>query len=382
MAVAYAPITGSVLEWAIRDAGVSAGELADRVEATEAQLRGWMYEDSQPSTKQLKNLAKALSRPESFFFLEGPPKKQPTPAEFRHFAGSNGRPGPQTLEGIKLARRVQKTHAWIRQRGNEDPISLPEINASQDVEIAAGIIQVWLDWSTSAQTGGTEAATAKEFRNALQAKGILALNLTLDENATRGFSLHHSYAPLVAANTRDPHPARLFSYAHELVHLCLGEDAVCGTNGSQKGIERFCNRVAAALLMPKRAFVEYKNLKFGSVIVSEIKQVTTIKNHFRVSMRAASIRLEGLGLASRSLYSLVDNTATVDKKSSGGRYTPGQERTRPVIRVDQYGHEFINNLFGAEKKGLLRRRQISELLSVSEKELNHVQQLSSAGVDA
>src|SRR3546814_15415300 len=56
------------------------------------------------------------------------------------------------------------------------------------------------------------------------------------------FRSHDPYAPLVAANTRDPHPARLFSYAHELVHLCLGEDAVCGTQGAKQGLERFCNR--------------------------------------------------------------------------------------------------------------------------------------------
>jgi Zn-dependent peptidase ImmA (M78 family) len=210
----------------------------------------------------------------------------------------------------------------------------------------------------------------------------LALNLTLDDGISRGFSLHHRYAPLVAANTRDPHPARLFSYAHELVHLCLGEDAVCGTHGAKRGIERFCNRVASALLMPRRAFIEFKTSKFGAELIYDLKQVTAVKNRFRVSMRAAAIRLEELGLAASGLYEKVDSTATVDKKK-GGFAVPGQEpRTRPIIRVDQYGHEFISTLFSAEEKGLLRRRQISELLSVSENELGRVQQLAAIGADA
>ena len=375
-----APITGSVLDWAIRDTELTLGEVADKVEVNEAQLRAWMFEDSYPNTTQLKNLSKALGRPESFFFLEEPPKQQPTPAEFRRFAGSNGRPGAKTIDGIKLARRVQKTHAWIRQRG-EGPVALPSIEVDDNVEKVAELLRTWLGWSTEHQTDATEATVARDFRSALQTKGILALNLTLDDGISRGFSLHHPYAPLVAANTRDPHPARLFSYAHELVHLCLGEDAVCGTRGAKQGIERFCNRVASAILMPRRTFIDFKNMKFGVEKISDLKQITTIKNRFRVSMRAASIRLEELGLASSGLYEKVDNTATVDQKKSGFG-APGQEpRTRPIIRVDQYGHEFISTLFSAEEQGLLRRRQISELLSVSEKELGRVQQLAAIGTD-
>lgn len=383
MAAKPAPITGSVLEWAIRDSGLTSGEIADKAEVSETQLREWMYEDSQPSTTQLRRLAKTLGRPESFFFLETPPQKKPTPAEFRRFAGSTARPGTHTIEGVKLARRVQKTHAWIRQRGHEDPVPLPSIRGENDVEEVAERLRSWLGWSTTTQIQGTDAAAAKEFRTALQAKGILALNLTLDEDITRGFSLHHPYAPLVAANTRDPHPARLFSYAHEFVHLCLGgEDAVCGTHGAKKGTEQFCNRVASALLMPRRPFIEYKNSKFGAGKVSELKQVTTMKNRFRVSMRAAAIRLEELGLAAAGLYEKVDRTAAVDKKRRGFS-PPGQEpRTRPRMRVDQYGHEFIGSLFAAEEKGLLRPRQISELLRVSDTELSYVRQLASVGVDS
>lgn len=341
-----------------------------------------MYEDSFPSITQLRKLAKILGRPESFFFMETPPKQDPTPAEFRRFAGSTGRPGTHTIDGVKLARRVQKTHAWIRQRGNESPVPLPQISSEEGVEETAELLRAWLGWSTETQMQVSDAASAREFRSALQSKGILALNITLDEGITRGFSLHHPYAPLVAANTRDPHPARLFSYAHELVHLCLGEDAVCGTHGIKQGIERFCNRVASAILMPRRAFIDFKISKFGRTQVSEIKQVTTIKNRFRVSMRAAAIRLEELNLAAPGLYDKVDRTATVDKKKTGFS-VPGQEpRTRPRIRVDQYGHEFIGTLFAAEEKGLLRPRQISELLSVSEKELSSVRQLALVGVDS
>ena len=227
-----------------------------------------------------------------------------------------------------------------------------------------------------------DAAAARAFRNALQAKGVLALNLTLDRDLTRGFSLHHLNAPLVAANTRDPHPARLFSYAHELVHLCLGRDAVCGTQGSHPGVERFCNQVAAAVLMPREDLVAYKEKRFGDSLITDVKRVTTIKNHFHVSMRAAAIRLENLGLGIKGLFRTVDQTVTVDQKGRGFPSPNSEARTRPIIRVEQYGHEFVGALFAAQEKGILRPRQISELLSVSEKELGQVKYLAVIGSDS
>jgi Zn-dependent peptidase ImmA (M78 family)/transcriptional regulator with XRE-family HTH domain len=379
-----APVTGAVLEWAIRDAGVRLSELADRLDVPEDELRRWMYEDAAPKQTQLRVLAKFLGRPESFFFLPEPPARRPVNAEFRRFAGSDRRPGDQTIEGVRLAQRVQKTQAWVRDRAGEGPVYLPSVRSTDPVEETAQVLRDWLGWTVEAQTGRgkTDASAAKELRSCLQSQGIIALNLTLDEGITRGFSLHHHLSPLVAANTRDPHRARLFSYAHELVHLCLGEDAVCGTLGKQKGLERYCNQVAAAFLMPRDSFLQFKKAKFGGLQISSLKQVNTLRNHFRVSLRAVAIRAESLGVANPGLYDLVDAETKGEQKRRGGSYVPGNERTRPVIRVDQYGHQFINSLFRAEEKGLLRRRQLSEILSVSDQELNTVYRLSTAHVDA
>ncbi|MEV4237049.1 ImmA/IrrE family metallo-endopeptidase [Nocardia sp. NPDC049737] len=384
MASKQAPITGSVLEWAIRDRLTSIGFVADSAEVTESELRAWIYEDDQPTETQLKRLAKTLRRPVSFFFLEQPPSHLPVAAEFRRFAGSSDRATQEALDAINLARRIQKTHAWIRLRLEENPIALPQLDVSADIEESGENLRKWLDWSTDNQTGkkATDASAAKVMRNRLQSKGIITLSLTLDEDITRGFSLHNEWAPLVAVNTRDAQPARLFSYAHELVHLCLGENAVCGTAGKKTGVERFCNRAGSALLMPRHAFLSFVSEQFRGSPVSTVRQVTRLKNHFRVSYRAAAIRAEQLNIASPGLYDRIDAIAKVDMKPRGGRAAPGQVRDRPAIRVDQYGHEFVSTLFEAERSGLLKRHQLTDLLRVSDKELSKVKQLSAAGANA
>jgi Zn-dependent peptidase ImmA (M78 family) len=378
------PITGAVLEWAIRDRLTSVGFVADSIEVAESDLRAWMNEDDRPTETQLKKLAKELRRPVSFFFLEQPPSHSPVSAEFRRFAGSSDRTTQEALDAINMARRIQKTHAWIRVRLGEDPIVLPRLNVSADVEESGEALREWLDWSVDNQTGAkaTDASAAKGMRNCLQAKGIVTLSLTLDEDITRGFSLHNEWAPLVAVNTRDPQPTRLFSYAHEIVHLCLGEDAVCGTMGKKAGVERFCNRVGSAILMPRQAFLSFANQQFQDTPISTVGQVTRLKNYFRVSYRAAAIRAEQLNIATSGLYDSIDAIAKVDVTPRGGRAQPLQVRDRPTIRVDQYGHEFVSTLFEAERAGLLTRHQLTDLLRVSDKELSKVRQLSAAGADA
>jgi Zn-dependent peptidase ImmA (M78 family)/transcriptional regulator with XRE-family HTH domain len=381
MATQYVPVTGAVVDWALRDSGLSREDAADKLHVSGEMIRAWIDETSEPTKSHFKALAKLVGRPTSFFFLPEPPRTPPVYANFRTFAGSRIEPGQETVQGIRLAGRVQKTAAWVHERMHKKPLEIPKLDVSSPVEPAAAMLRDWLGWSVEEQTGreSTDARASKALRGALEELGILVLNLTLDEGITRGFSLHHATAPVVAVNTRDTHRARLFSYAHELVHLSLGSDSVCSTRANA-GIERFCNKVAAALLMPLTEFRNYVNKVTDGRKVSTLGQVTTIRNHFRVSLRAVAIRAEDLSLATSGLYNLVDREA--EPKSRGGRYVPGNERTKPRIRVDQYGHRFVNTLIDAEEAGVLRTPQLLQLLQVSSSELASVRALAASGEDA
>jgi Zn-dependent peptidase ImmA (M78 family) len=82
----------------------------------------------------------------------------------------------------------------------------------------------------------------------------------LDAGEFQGFAISDPYAPLVFINDTDARAAQIFTLAHELAHIWIGETGIsdarlAGRTMSELGqIERFCNQVAAEFLVPEKSF--------------------------------------------------------------------------------------------------------------------------------
>jgi Zn-dependent peptidase ImmA (M78 family) len=215
------------------------------------------------------------------------------------------------------------------------------------------------------QTDWPDASTAfKEWRRALENVGVLVFLLPMGADAARGFSIWSSRAPAVVANTHWNPAARLYTLFHELAHVLTRTSSVCAEDGRAQGsatdVERWCEQVAAAALMPEasvRAFT-------GNVGAVNLETAARVAARFRVSLRAATLRLIGLGLAGWSLYKSLP--AASDAKHGGGG---GGGRNRVQVRIDEYGRRTTSTFVRAVQRDVIAVADAMRYLDVSDQNL-------------
>ena len=73
----------------------------------------------------------------------------------------------------------------------------------------------------------------------------------------KGFTLIDEYCPFIYINTNNLGGGRIFTLIHELVHVFVGNSIGIGyepIHPSSQPLEKFCDAVAAELLVPKHLF--------------------------------------------------------------------------------------------------------------------------------
>jgi len=110
----------------------------------------------------------------------------------------------------------------------------------------------------------TWTAAVGKLRDVIEGLGIMAgvngivgnnTHRKLDVEEFRGFALSDPYAPLIFVNGADAKSAQIFTLAHELAHLWLGDtgEGLSGFQGLQPDggdVEKFYDQAAAEFLVP------------------------------------------------------------------------------------------------------------------------------------
>jgi len=299
----------TILRWARTRAGLSVDVLAQKMHVKPQRVIAW-EENGELSFKQAEKLSNITHTPFGYLYLLEPPQEALPINDFRTVGSEAIRhPSPDLLATLDQAQQIQ---SWFRDeliaRGQE-PLSFVG-SLSQDVPIieAANRIRQVVGFDENQQARTWEDALRQQIEQ-IENTGVLVLRNGIVGNNThrplsvdefRGFALSDPYAPLIFINARDAKGAQMFTLAHELVHIWVGVSGISNfdkTYANHHDIERFCNQVAAELLVPAAELQEQ-----WSNTSARDNWLQSLTRRFKVSSLVILRRLNDSGLISPSTF--------------------------------------------------------------------------------
>jgi len=256
-----------LLRWARERAGLDKAALAVRF----PRLADWERGAAEPTLRQLEDFAKATHAPVGYLFLDAPPA-EPLPIPDFRTAGriEIEHPSPDLLDTIYVCQQRQEWYRDYARAAGDEPLPFcGSARVADDVTASAAAIAKTLSFDLEERRHcPTWTEALRRFIEQADALGILVMcsgvvlnnnRRRLDPREFRGFALADEYAPLVFVNGADTKAGQMFTLAHELAHVWLGESALSDAEAwsvPEQNIERWCNRVGAELLVPLAALRE------------------------------------------------------------------------------------------------------------------------------
>lgn len=277
-----------LLRWARERAGRGIEDLRGRF----PKLERWEREEARPTLKQLESFAKATFVPVGYLLLSEPPVERIPIPDLRTIGNLRiDHPSPDLLDTIYLCQRRQ---AWYREFarsvGEEPRRFVGSVRLDSPIEPTAEEMRRALGFDLDARREcPTWTEALRNFIEQADALGALVMvsgvvlnnnRRKLDPDEFRGFALADDLAPLVFLNGADTKAAQMFTLAHELAHLWLGESALSDVSPASlpsNEVERWCDRVAAELLVPLGAL--RAELRRGD----PLSEVSRLARRFKVS---------------------------------------------------------------------------------------------------
>ncbi len=312
----YAYINPGIAQWARERCGFSEKELAGILRVTPEQVTQWEGGQQHPPFGRAQELAKALKIPFGYLFLSTrPPDKPPIP-DLRSVSDRGGAPSPDFVD---LLNDVLVKHDWYVEYAKEhraerlpfvgsNTLATPLLRTVTSIReaIAPDELRVearnWSDYLRllveSAEDAGIIVMRAGVVR------GNQRRSLSVAE--FRGFVITDPLAPLIFINGKDAQAAQIFTLAHELVHIWIGQSGISNptpavterqTTTHSGRVEQYCNEVAVELLVPGGQFDEA--WRKSSDLAAEAERLA---RKFRVSVPVILRRAHERGHITRNAF--------------------------------------------------------------------------------
>jgi len=365
-------INPSMLAWAREQAGFSPDEVARRLHIEDERLAALEKGDETPTFAKLLDIADLYKRPVSLFYLKTPPKGWQPIQDFRRLPDVDEGFSPQLTYAIRQARERREVALAVRDELGEEvkPFTL-KATLKTDVEELAGQIREYL---------GVKPADQQKFRRkafdgwrlAVEAKDILVFVVPrLKIREMRGTALAEQTMPVILINGKDRGNGRVFTLLHEFCHLALRQSGVSNLGGDRPDaphpdVEKFCNAVAAATLMPRdwllsEALVAQK----GAQKSWRDDELEALAMNFGVSQEAVLRRLLTLGRTTQAFYDskraeFQKIYAQLDEKKEASEGGPKYH----YVVLSQLGRTFTQLIFQGYHDRYFTLRDVAGLLNM------------------
>ncbi|MGI8754449.1 MAG: ImmA/IrrE family metallo-endopeptidase [Acidimicrobiales bacterium] len=339
----------ALIAWARQRSGRSVDDLRRRF----PKLEDWERGETSPTLKQLETFARATHTPVGFLFLEAPPHEEVPIPDYRTVADTGVvQPSADLLDTIFDCQHRQDWYRTFAKVDQHAPVAfIGSMTTQADVIEAATSMRAALGFDIN-ERGPTFTQALRHLAEEAEEVGILVMvngvvgsntHRKLDPQEFRGFALVDDLAPLVFVNGADTKAAQIFTLAHELAHLWLGESALSDADlGWRPAVdsERWCNQVAAEFLVPLDLLREAFDT--DAELTGELGRLARI---FKVSSLVVLRRVHDAGHLSWSAYRAAYRTELdrvlelVADRTSGGNFY----NTQPVRVGKRFARALITS---------------------------------------
>jgi Zn-dependent peptidase ImmA (M78 family) len=380
-------VTPAVMQWARKTAGYTIEDAAYKIRRPTEDIVAWEEGTLLPTMPQARLAAKVYRRPLAVFYLEDPPRTFQPLQDFRQLPKASSRAYSPELAFLVRDTRCRQTwlHDYLVAEGSKPLDFVASADLGTPPQDLAATIRSTLGISTAEQRAcRTKDATLRLWIHKAEKAGIFVFRQkTIGCEEGRGFVLCDSYAPFVFLNSQDARAAQVFTLAHELSHLWLGQSGISNLedrghtpNRSSDQIEIICNKVAAETLVGQHVFG--KQWKLQDSADSLESRIENVAQFFKVSSEVVARRLLDAKEISRSRYEGLrrqyqQRWQDLRKRRAEAHRSSDRGPTYYRVKVPRDGMAFTQTVLGAYYSGSLSGRDTANLLDVK---LNNLTKLA------
>ena len=290
--------------------GYSMEKLAEEVGVSKQMISKYEKGLSLPASDTLIKLAKALQLSPGYFFEK--PQLEVKDIKFRNNSRLSKKEGEKILFGMhrRLEKYLQIEHLLGLDSGFIPPLQgenigfINELSFENAEKLAEAVRKNW--------NIGTDPISNVIFL--LEEYGIKVVEMENDSKKNNKFdgmaTIINGQIAVIVTRRNDFVERKRFTLLHELGHLMVRLHVKSGKMDN-KTEEKFCNRFAGAMLLPKEVVWEYFGHNLRSVYLDEL---AFIQEKYGISIKAIVYRLKDLGVISQNRFEKFFKKVRFDKQ--------------------------------------------------------------------